>query len=165
MPSGGGTDVDTVEMLDCCGLPSSQNSKSASVKLLSRPVSMSMRPMSPVPHPLPPPPPAIGSTVYESESMPMPTLILTSSRDTSRMPSIDCQDVVSWAQFSKPGNASNEVTGAEAVENATASGEETMVGADDPTGAKDWANVGGTDRGCVVISTEDVGTVFVGGEG
>lgn len=91
--------------------------------------------------------------------------MLTSSRDTSNIPPVDCQDVASWAQFSKPGNASNEVTGAEVVENATASGEETMVGADDPTGANGWASVGGTDRGCAAISTEDGGTVFVGGEG
>jgi hypothetical protein len=91
--------------------------------------------------------------------------MLTSSRDMSRIPPVDCQGVASWDQLSKPGNVSKEGTGAEAAENATASGEESMVGAEDPTVAKGWTSVGGTDRGCTAISTEDGGTVFVGGEG
>ena len=63
MPSGGGIEAGAVEMPDCWGLLSSQNSKSASVKMLSIPLSMSMRPISLVPHAPLPPPPAIGSTL------------------------------------------------------------------------------------------------------
>jgi hypothetical protein len=85
--------------------------------------------------------------------MSIPTLMLTSPRGMSRIPPVDCQGVASWVQFSKPGNVSKEGTGAGAVENATASGEEVTVGVEEPGGR--------VDKGCAGISTEDCDTEFV----